>query len=76
MWRELDLGEVRAELAHMRDLGFRVVRFFLLTEDFMPAPMTVVSTGMNRLPSVPVKSALVNLMRTGRSRWATINGPK
>jgi hypothetical protein len=41
MWRELDLGEVRADFAHMRDLGVRVVRVFLLTEDFLPAPMTV-----------------------------------
>jgi endo-1,4-beta-mannosidase len=41
MWRELDLGAVRDELAHMRDLGFAVVRIFLLTEDFLPAPMTV-----------------------------------
>lgn len=41
MWRELDLGEVRADFAHLRDLGFSVVRFFLLTEDFLPAPMTV-----------------------------------
>ncbi len=41
MWRELDLGEVRADFAHMRDLGFSVVRIFLLTEDFLPAPMTV-----------------------------------
>ncbi len=41
MWRELDLGEVRADFAHMRDLGIRVVRVFLLAEDFLPAPMTV-----------------------------------
>jgi len=41
MWRELDLGEVRADFAHLRGLGFRVVRFFLLTEDFLPAPLTV-----------------------------------
>jgi endo-1,4-beta-mannosidase len=41
MWRELDLGELRADFAHMYDLGIRVVRFFLLTEDFLPAPMTV-----------------------------------
>jgi beta-galactosidase len=41
MWRQLDLGAVRDEIAHMRDLGFGVVRFFLLTEDFLPAPMTV-----------------------------------
>ena len=41
MWRELDLGEVRADFAHLRELGVSVVRFFLLTEDFLPAPMTV-----------------------------------
>jgi endo-1,4-beta-mannosidase len=41
MWRELDLGEIRADFAHLRDLGMRVVRFFLLTEDFLPGPMTV-----------------------------------
>ncbi len=41
MWRELDLGEVRADFAHLRELGIRVVRIFLLTEDFLPAPMTV-----------------------------------
>ena len=52
MWRELDLGEVRAELAHMRDLGFRVVRFFLLTEDFMPAPMTVAKGKVGQLVEV------------------------
>jgi len=52
MWRELDLGEVRAELAHMRDLGFRVVRFFLLTEDFLPAPMTVATEKVRQLVEV------------------------
>jgi endo-1,4-beta-mannosidase len=41
MWRDLDLGEVRADFAHMRDIGFRVVRFFLLTEDFLPGPMSL-----------------------------------
>jgi endo-1,4-beta-mannosidase len=52
MWRELDLGEVRADLAHMRDLGFRVVRFFLLTEDFLPAPMTVAKGKVGQLVEV------------------------
>jgi len=52
MWRELDLGEVRADLAHMRDLGFRVVRFFLLTEDFLPAPMTVANGKVGQLVEV------------------------
>lgn len=41
MWRELDLGEVRADFAHMYDLGVRIVRFFLLTEDFLPTPASV-----------------------------------
>jgi endo-1,4-beta-mannosidase len=52
MWRELDLGEVRAELAHMRDLGFHVVRFFLLTEDFLPEPTRVASGMLARLVEV------------------------
>lgn len=52
MWRELDLGEVRAELAHMRDLGFHVVRFFLLTEDFLPEPTRVASEMLTRLVEV------------------------
>jgi endo-1,4-beta-mannosidase len=41
MWRELDLGEVRAELAHLRDLGFTVVRYFVLAADFLPTPLRV-----------------------------------
>jgi len=41
MWRGLDLGEVREELAHIRDLGFEVVRIFALTEDFLPGPTSV-----------------------------------
>ncbi|CAN5431199.1 hypothetical protein BH09MYX1_BH09MYX1_20080 [soil metagenome] len=41
MWRELDLGEIREDLAHMRAMGFSVVRFFLLLEDFLPAEMTL-----------------------------------
>jgi endo-1,4-beta-mannosidase len=41
MWKELDLGAVREEMAHIADMGFDVVRFFALSEDFMPAPMEV-----------------------------------
>jgi endo-1,4-beta-mannosidase len=52
MWRELDLGEVRAEFAHMRDIGFDVVRFFLLTEDFLPEPTRVASDMLARLVEV------------------------
>ena len=41
MWRDLDLGEVREELAHIRELGFGVVRIFTLTEDFLVGPTSV-----------------------------------
>jgi endo-1,4-beta-mannosidase len=52
MWRELDLGEVRADFAHMRAIGFRVVRFFLLTEDFLPAPLTVAADKVGQLVEI------------------------
>jgi beta-galactosidase len=52
MWRELDLGEVRADFAHLRDLGVSVVRFFLLTEDFLPAPLTVPTAQISALVEV------------------------
>jgi endo-1,4-beta-mannosidase len=78
MWRELDLGEVRADMAHMRDLGFRVVRFFLLTEDFLPAPMTVAKEKIaglvdiariaseERMKTVPT---LVTINMSGKIWW-------
>ena len=45
-------AQVRAEFAHMRDIGFRVVRFFLLTEDFLPAPDRVASDKLSQLVEV------------------------
>jgi len=38
MWQRFDLGEIREDLARMKALGLEVVRFFLLWEDFQPAP--------------------------------------
>jgi len=52
MWNQLDLGEVRAEFAHMRDLGFSVVRVFLLTRDFLPEPTRVASDKVAQLVEV------------------------
>jgi beta-galactosidase len=78
MWRQLDLGAVRAEFAHLRDLGFQVVRFFLLTEDFLPAPMTVAADQVaqlvevariareERLASVPT---LITINMSGKIWW-------
>jgi endo-1,4-beta-mannosidase len=41
MWRELDIGEVRDEMAQIAGLGFDVVRVFALAQDFLPQPLTV-----------------------------------
>ena len=57
MWRELDLGEVREELAHLRDIGFDTVRLFALAEDFMPAPLA---------PSAAAIGALVDVCASAR----------
>jgi endo-1,4-beta-mannosidase len=78
MWRELDLGEVRADFAHMRDLGFRVVRFFLLTEDFLPAPMTVAQDKVAQLveiarlareEKIAIIPTLVTINMSGKRWW-------
>lgn len=61
MWRELDLGEVRAELAQLYDMGFRVVRFFALTEDFLPSADRVDSSKLAQLVQVARIAADVGL---------------
>lgn len=36
MRERFDLGEIRDDFAHIRDLGLRVVRFFMMRDDFQP----------------------------------------
>ena len=78
MWKELDLGEVRDEMAHIRALGFDVVRFFALTEDFLPAPMTVPANRVDALVAVARAAAdaglrsvptLITINMSGRFWW-------
>jgi len=78
MWRELDLGEVRADFAHLRDMGFRVVRFFLLTEDFLPGPMVVdaklieklvLVAGIARDEKIASIPTLVTINMSGKMWW-------
>ncbi len=52
MWREFDLAEVRDDMAHIADIGFDAVRLFALTQDFLPAPMTVAPDMIARLVMV------------------------
>jgi endo-1,4-beta-mannosidase len=52
MWRELDLAEVRDELAHIADMGFDTVRLFTLLQDFLPEEARVSTEMVHRLVEV------------------------
>jgi endo-1,4-beta-mannosidase len=52
MWRELDLGEVREEMAQIASMGFDVVRVFTLAQDFLPRPLCVAGDMVANLLSV------------------------
>ena len=52
MWRELDLGEVREEMAHIASIGFDIVRIFTLAQDFLPRPLCVAGDMVAKLLSV------------------------
>jgi endo-1,4-beta-mannosidase len=78
MWRELDLGEVRDEMAQIADIGFDVVRVFALTQDFLPRPLTVAADMVGRLVDVvraakdsglKVVPTLIVLNMSGRIWW-------
>ena len=78
MWRDLELGEIRDELAHLRALGFDVVRLFTLTADFLPAPGVVAADKVDALVRVVtaakdaglrVVPTLVVINMSGRAWW-------
>jgi endo-1,4-beta-mannosidase len=80
MWRELDLGEVRDDMAHIAGMGFDVVRVFALTEDFLPQAMTVDATMVERLVEVSrcakdaglaIVPTLIVINMSGRMWWPT-----
>ena len=52
MWRELDIGEVREEMAQIAAIGFDVVRLFTLAQDFLPKPLCVAGNMVANLVSV------------------------
>jgi len=51
-WADFDPGEVREELAMIRDLGIGVVRVFLLWESFQPRPDAVEASALRDLAIV------------------------
>ena len=78
MWRDLDLGEVRADFDQLHDMGFRTVRFFLLTEDFLPAPMRVPRTKLAQFVQVATAArdaqlssipTLITINMSGKFWW-------
>ncbi len=52
MWRELDMVEVRDEMAQISALGFDVVRVFTMAQDFLPEPLTVAADMVAKLVEV------------------------
>ena len=78
MWREFDIGEVRDDMAQIADIGFDVVRFFALTRDFLPGPMTVAVENVKRLEQVALAAkdaglrsmpTLITINMSGRFWW-------
>jgi len=78
MWREFDIGEIRDDMAQMAAMGFDVVRFFALTRDFLPAPMTVALEMIGRLEQVALAGrdaglqtmpTLITINMSGRFWW-------
>ncbi|MGA7747813.1 MAG: hypothetical protein WCC70_08970 [Candidatus Aquilonibacter sp.] len=52
MWQRFDLGEIRADMAHIKALGFDLVRFFLRWDDFQPAPDRMDEAMLRRFDAV------------------------
>ncbi len=51
-WSDFDAAEVREEFAVIRELGMKVVRIFLLWDDWQPTPDTVSADCLRHLGTV------------------------
>lgn len=52
MWERFDLGEMREDFTHMRDLGFDTLRFFLMWEAFAPYRDTIDPTALSHFEAM------------------------
>ncbi len=52
MWSRFDAGEIDEDFARIAALGLDVVRFFLLWDDFQPAPDTISPVALERFERV------------------------
>lgn len=78
MWREFDIQEICDDMAQIGAMGFDVVRFFAMTRDFLPAPMTVAPAMIERLEQVvragkdaglSMMPTLITINMSGRFWW-------
>jgi endo-1,4-beta-mannosidase len=60
-WSDFDEGEVREEFSVIRELGMKVVRLFLLWDDFQPEPTSVSKEAVENLVKVADTAAENNL---------------
>lgn len=60
-WKHFDAGEVHADFALIAELGMKVVRIFLLWEDFQPTPDSVDAQRLQHLRTVADIAARNNL---------------
>jgi endo-1,4-beta-mannosidase len=60
-WNNFDAGEVREEFSVIRELGLKVVRIFLLWDDFQPEPDSVSKEALDNLATVADVAAENNL---------------
>ena len=51
-WNNFDAGEVREEFSVIREIGLKVVRLFLLWDDFQPEPDSVSKEALDHLATV------------------------
>jgi endo-1,4-beta-mannosidase len=51
-WNNFDAGEVREEFSIIREIGLKVVRLFLLWDDFQPDPNSVAKEPLENLVTV------------------------
>ena len=51
-WDNFDAGEIREEFSVIREIGLKVVRIFLLWDDFQPDPNSVSKEALNHLATV------------------------
>jgi endo-1,4-beta-mannosidase len=60
-WNNFDAGEVREEFSIIREIGLKVVRLFLLWDDFQPDPESVSKEALDHLVTVADIAAENNL---------------